>query len=377
MNTTARGFTSDVTYGFRQIRKNLSLTLLCIAVLAIGIGATTAVFAVLYDVLLKPLPYREANRLVYVHNEFPSSQLGHANVSAPDYANLTGHHDIFSETAAYYFNDFTLSSVSGSGYAQHVDAVNASASLFSILGIPPQLGRTILTGDEEGRRQEARWWIAGLLAAALFINYVDRGAVPTAAPLIQSELGLSASQLGVLFSAFFWSYALLQLPVGWLAERYGAHRVLAIGLTVWACATMLVGLAHSFVVLLGLRLLLGIGESAGFPCLSNLLATVMPVKSLGRANGIVACGYLFGPAVGAYCGGLIMAHYGWRATFWVFGGLSLLWLLPWSRVRLPQRAVQTSADDAPTLGVLLRQPSLWGTSLGLFSSNYTFYFMLN
>src|SRR5207253_11317493 len=57
--------------------------------------------------------------------------------------------------------------------------------------------------------------------------------------------------------------------------------------------------------------------------------------------------------------------------------LSLLWLLPWSRVRLPQRAVQTSADDAPTLGVLLRQPSLWGTSLGLFSSNYTFYFMLN
>jgi len=227
------------------------------------------------------------------------------------------------------------------------------------------------------RSAGARWWIAGLLAAALFINYVDRGAVPTAAPLIQSELGLSASQLGVLFSAFFWSYALLQLPVGWLAERYGAHRVLAIGLTVWACATMLVGLAHSFVVLLGLRLLLGIGESAGFPCLSNLLATVMPVKSLGRANGIVACGYLFGPAVGAYCGGLIMAHYGWRATFWVFGGLSLLWLLPWSRVRLPQRAVQTSADDAPTLGVLLRQPSLWGTSLGLFSSNYTFYFMLN
>lgn len=223
----------------------------------------------------------------------------------------------------------------------------------------------------------ARWWIVGLLAAALFINYVDRGAVPTAAPLIQKELGLSASQLGVLFSAFFWSYALLQLPVGWLAERYGAYRVLAVGLAVWACATMLVGLAHSFTVLLGLRLLLGIGESAGFPCLSNLLATVVPLKSLGRANGIVACGYLFGPAVGAYCGGLIMVHYGWRATFWVFGGLSLLWLLPWSRVRLPKRAAAAGADAGPTLGTLVRQPSLWGTSLGLFSSNYTFYFMLN
>ncbi len=215
-----------------------------------------------------------------------------------------------------------------------------------------------------------------LLAAALFINYVDRGAVPTAAHLIQDELGFSARQLGLLFSAFFWSYTLLQIPVGWVAERYGAQRVLAGGLAVWACATMLVGLAQSFAALLALRLLLGIGESAGFPAVSKLLATVVPVKSLGTANGIVAFAYLLGPAVGAYCGGLIMVEFGWRAAFWVFGGLSLLWLLPWSRVELPRRALQASAADGPTLRTLLRQPSLWGTSLGLFSSNYTFYFML-
>jgi MFS family permease len=216
----------------------------------------------------------------------------------------------------------------------------------------------------------------GLLAAALFINYVDRGALPTAAHLIQDELGFSARQLGLLFSAFFWSYALLQIPVGWVAERYGAHRVLAGGLAVWACATMLVGVAHSFAALLVLRLLLGIGESAGFPSVSKLLATVVPVKSLGTANGIVAFAYLFGPAVGAYCGGLLMTQFGWRAAFWVFGGLSLLWLLPWSRVKLPQHAAQRSAANGPTVHTLLRQPSLWGTSLGLFSSNYTFYFML-
>ena len=221
-----------------------------------------------------------------------------------------------------------------------------------------------------------RWWIVGLLAAALFINYVDRGAVPTAAHLIQDELGFSARQLGLLFSAFFWSYTLLQIPVGWVAERYGAQRVLAGGLAVWACATMLVGLAQSFAALLALRLLLGIGESAGFPAVSKLLATVVPVKSLGTANGIVAFAYLLGPAVGAYCGGLIMVEFGWRAAFWVFGGLSLLWLLPWSRVELPQRAVPASTDDGPALHTLLRQSSLWGTSLGLFSSNYTFYFML-
>jgi len=131
----------------------------------------------------------------------------------------------------------------------------------------------------------ARWSIVALLAAALFINYVDRGALPIAATLVQDELGLSPRQLGLLFSAFFWSYALLQIPVGWLAERFGAQRVLAVGLALWASATMLVGFAHSFTVLLLLRLLLGVGESAGFPCVSKLLATVVPVAGLGTANG--------------------------------------------------------------------------------------------
>jgi MFS family permease len=214
-----------------------------------------------------------------------------------------------------------------------------------------------------------------LLAAALFINYVDRGALPIAAPLVQDELGFSPSQLGLLFSAFFWSYALLQIPVGWLAERFGAQRVLALGLAVWASATMLVGFAHSFTVLLLLRLLLGVGESAGFPCVSKLLAIVVPVGTLGSANGIVGFAYNFAPAVGAYCGGLLMLHFGWRAAFWVFGALSLLWLLPWSRVKLPARGGRL-AEEGPDLSALLRQRSLWGTSLGHFASNYTFYFML-
>jgi MFS family permease len=220
------------------------------------------------------------------------------------------------------------------------------------------------------------WMIVALLAAALFINYVDRGTVPTAAHLIQDELGLSPQRLGLLFSAFFWSYALLQIPVGWIAERYGAQRVLAAGLAIWACATMLVGLVHSFAALLALRLLLGIGESAGFPCVSKLLATVLPIGRLGTANGVVAFAYLFGPAVGTYCGGVLMAHYGWRAAFWVIGALSLLWLLPWSRVSLPRPALEARSAAGPSFGALLRQRALWGTGLGLFSADYSFYFML-
>jgi MFS family permease len=216
-----------------------------------------------------------------------------------------------------------------------------------------------------------------LLAAVLFINYVDRGALPTAAHLVQGDLHLSDKQLGLLFSAFFWTYSLVQIPVGWLAERFGAHRVLAIGLAIWGVATICVGFAHTFPTLLALRLLLGIGESAGFPCVCKLLAAIVPAKSLGTANGTVAFAYLFGPAVGTFAGGLLMAHFGWRAAFVVFGGLSLLWLAPWSRVKLPPLAVRRSDADKPRLRTLLKQPSLWGTVLGLFSSNYTFYFMLN
>jgi hypothetical protein len=126
MRKVLADFATDLHYGLRQIRKNLSLTIVCAAVLAIGIGSATAVFAVLYDAVLKPLPYREAAQLVYVHNQFPGSQLAQTAASGPDYVDLTTHLEIFSETAAYYFNDFTMT---GAGEAQHVDAVNASATV--------------------------------------------------------------------------------------------------------------------------------------------------------------------------------------------------------------------------------------------------------
>jgi MFS family permease len=216
------------------------------------------------------------------------------------------------------------------------------------------------------------------LAAVLFINYVDRGTLPTAAHLMQGDLHLNDAQMGTLLSAFFWTYAFVQIPVGWLAERYGAHRILAAGLTLWALATMLVGAAHTFTGLLVLRLMLGLGESAGFPCVSKLLALVVPVKGLGTANGIVGFAYLFGPAVGTYFGARLMAQFGWRSAFLVFGALSLLWLWPWSRVAGQVHATRSSTDkDSPTLWMILKHPALWGTGLGLFSSNYTFYFMLS
>ena len=219
--------------------------------------------------------------------------------------------------------------------------------------------------------------MVGLLAVVLFINYVDRGALPTAIPLIQHDLHLDNEQVGRLLSAFFMVYAFIQIPVGWLAERYGAHRVLAGGLIVWSAATVLMGITSSFTMLFCLRMLLGLGESAGFPGVSKLMAAVVPVKRLGLANGIVAFGYLMAPGIGIFGAGLLIDHVGWRGTFVTFGLLSLLWLIPWAFVRLPKLATARSDAATPTWSMVLEQKGLWGTSLGLFSSNYMWYFMLS
>jgi MFS family permease len=222
-----------------------------------------------------------------------------------------------------------------------------------------------------------------LIAAVLAINYIDRGNLATAAPVIQDELHLTNSQLGLLLSAFFYTYVLGMAPLGWVAERHGAHRVLAAGVAVWSVATLLTGLAGGLVSLLVLRLVLGLGESVAFPSSTKLIAGAVKPAQLGLANGIMAFGYLVGPAVGTVAGGLLMARFGWRVTFIVFGALSLLWLWPWSRVRpategpdADARGSSPGASPIPTFGEILRRRGLWGTSLGLFASNYNFYFIL-
>src|SRR5271166_1156268 len=117
-----------------------------------------------------------------------------------------------------------------------------------------------------------------LVTAAVFVNYIDRGNLATAAPLMQDELHLSASQLGVLLSAFYYGYVPCMPATGWLAERHGAKTVLAAGVVVWSFATLMTGFATGFAMLLGLRILLGVGESVAFPCASKILANAVAVS---------------------------------------------------------------------------------------------------
>ena len=224
--------------------------------------------------------------------------------------------------------------------------------------------------------------VVALLAFAAFINYVDRGNLATAGPLLRDQLGLSNTQLGLLLSSFFWSYTPGQLPAGWLAERLDPRRVLAAGLAVWGTATALTGLARGFVVLLALRLLLGLGESVMYPTSFKILAVEASEGQRGRANGFLASGQLLGPAVGTLVGGLLMAWLGWRVVFILLGFASLVWLWPWlatPRAFIPERSTSPAAGvpDAPSTMMILRRRELWASCLGQFCGTYTIYLVLS
>lgn len=223
----------------------------------------------------------------------------------------------------------------------------------------------------------SRGWVVMLLSAALCINYIDRGSVSTLGPMISTELQLSPEQFGYLSSAFFGAYVLAMIPAGWLAERFGARRVLTVGVLIWSTATLLTGFASGLFMLVAMRLMLGLGESVAFPSVSKILAVVVPESGRGRANGVTGFGYLIGPAIGTFVGGLLMSRIGWRPVFFIFGFASLLWLLPWSRTRIAEAATTTRGNaEAPAFSQILRQRGLWGASLGHFAGNYNFYFVL-
>ena len=236
-----------------------------------------------------------------------------------------------------------------------------------------------MTAIAAGARPRASvgWAIAPLLALAVFINYVDRGNLATAGPLIKDEMKLSAEAFGLIVSAFFWSYTPGQLLAGWMAEKINPYRTLAIGLTIWSLATAVTGLTSGFVALIGLRILLGLGEAAVFPCASKVFASGLAEHQRGAANGLVGMGTALGPAFGTLVGGRLMAIVGWRPTFIMFGLASLLWLVPWAFASRGQPASKPAEDpEAPSFLELASKKEAWGAGLGHFATNYSFYFVI-
>ena len=225
-----------------------------------------------------------------------------------------------------------------------------------------------------------RWSIVCLLSLGMVIAYIDRAniSVALADPAFKLAFHLSDADRGLLNSAFFWTYALLQIPAGFLVDRYGVKRPYTIAFTCWCLVSAATALAGSLAVLVGLRLLLGIGESLVTPASVRWIRYNIPERNRGLALGIYMSGTKFGPAVGAAVAAMLIQHHGWQLMFALLGLGGLLWLIPW-RILVP--ADETPAASAQQAAAVpfrafLKTPLLWGVLLGTFCYNYFVFFSM-
>ncbi len=239
---------------------------------------------------------------------------------------------------------------------------------------------TAVVKNGAAKMSRAEWTLLVLLIASIFVNYIDRGNLSIAAPLIEKELALSPVQIGALLSSFFWTYALLQLlgVAGWVADRFPVTQVLTAGFLLWSVATLATGVVTGFRPIYIARLVLGAGESLAYPCYSRIFATEVAQEHRGRANALLDAGSKLGPAIGTFVGGLILVRTGWRFFFIALGVASLLWLIPWLRY-VRRRPVAMPANRELRQGSvaeLFRLRSAWGAFLGHFCGNYFWFFLL-
>ncbi len=219
--------------------------------------------------------------------------------------------------------------------------------------------------------------VVALLVASVTINYIDRGNLSIAAPLIRAEMGLSSFQLGLLLSAFFWTYSVCHLVSGWLVDRLDANWILAMGLLLWSGGTAVAGLAGGFGALMALRMVIGVGESTAYPAYSKIFAARLDERQRGVANALIDAGSKIGPALGMVVGGLLVARLGWRPFFLALGLGGLLWLPLWFRW-MPRGAVSAASQTAvsPSVSAILRHRAIFATFTGHFCGNYLWYFLL-
>ena len=216
-----------------------------------------------------------------------------------------------------------------------------------------------------------------LLGLSVLINYIDRANLSVAAPLLKAELHLSPTQLGILLSAFFWTYALMQPVIGWALDRFEVKFIFAIGFFAWSAATAITGIVHGFIALLVMRVVLGLGESVAYPSYCKIFACHLVERQRGVANSVIGAGQALGPALGMLFGGAIVARFGWRPFFVALGIACLVWLLPWFQW-MPRTNTSTSSalTAVPDFFEILKIRSAWGTCIGHFCGNYSLYFML-
>jgi sugar phosphate permease len=226
-----------------------------------------------------------------------------------------------------------------------------------------------------------------LLVVCGVINYLDRATLAVANEYIRADLGLSLGQMGLLLSAFSWSYALCQLPVGALVDKIGPRWLLGSGLVVWSLAQAAGGLASTFGYFVLVRILLGIGEAPQFPAAARVVSNWFPARARGTPTGIYNSASPLGVALAPICLSPLIAETSWHWAFFVTGALGLVAAVVWVMLyRDPDLRQMSTAEraylEADAAGeakpktsfaawrALFRHRTTWGMMLGFFGSVY-------
>jgi ACS family glucarate transporter-like MFS transporter len=171
--------------------------------------------------------------------------------------------------------------------------------------------------------------VLGLMAPITFVMALDRTALVVAAPTVQKEYGFSLVEMSLILTSFSWTYAAMQLPAGWLTQRLGPRRALAWANLFWSVLTLATPFAHSFAGFIGLRALLGAGQSADWPASVTALRRWFPRRERSKGNSILLGGLYLGPIAAGPATAFAIASFGWRAAFFFFGALGVVLGIAW------------------------------------------------
>lgn len=227
------------------------------------------------------------------------------------------------------------------------------------------------------------------------VNYVDRVNLSVSQGALHTDFGISVITFGYLSSAYNWTYALLQLPVGVWLDRFGVRRIGRLSIMIWSLASFAAALAQGVRGFFSARLLLGVGESPTFPSNAKAIALWFPEKERGLPTAVFDGAAKFAPAIGVPFLGLLIVHFGWRWSFAATGVLSLLYFVLFFLVyRDPADDPHLSPEELLYIGGgapaeedelaephaslfdLLRQKKVLGMALGMGAYNYSFYLLL-
>jgi sugar phosphate permease len=251
-----------------------------------------------------------------------------------------------------------------------------------------------------GRGYRYRWGIGGLLAVGAFVNYIDRVNISIAATPLSESLHLSPGELGLLLSAYLWTYTVLQLPIGYLIDRIGVRWVMRVAVALWTIASLLTAISGGLGLLLVSRLILGIGEAPAWPASWKAMGYWFPGRERGRCISLLDAASRASNVLGLPVMAYVVSLYGWQSAFVLTGVVSLVYAVAfWVIYRSPAEArraakltateheyileggaqQETSPSESPwsNVGYLLRRRKTWGLAVGYASYVYVYYLLLS